>query len=553
VDDWFCSPLKIIAITRTEAGRAHAYLIEYLPHGSTEKRRTILSQALLLGRPEDALKLLRDIGVSVLCSHKKLLRDYLDREHLRFSTARPADFYHSVKVVGWYSPTTFVLPNEIIGKQAGVWFSGDEEEESYRRRGTFKQWQSTVAALCVGNPYLIVATSCGFVGPLLQWLNIPGTGFHFYGDSTTGKSTALMVPVSIWGAPRFLLSWRSTINGQEAQASKHSATFLALDESHQVDPKVLDAGVYMLANGVAKARMTREIISGEVRQWRVSLLSSGERSIESHLNTAQITHKAGQSVRIVDLPVRGKFGLFDALHEAANGREFADQLRDNAAKCYGHAGPAFISRLIAELPCLDLPGRLSKTVSAFSHDLNPQESRVAQVCALSALAGELAVEWNIVPWKKDDATRAAVKLFSHWRHVQPQSASSIEHAQILRQVSDFINRYGDSRFSNINWAAITDKYGKVINEEPLIRERCGYWEESDDEEGGRVYLFNSGGLHEASSGFDFERVLDALDEAGAFTEKGTGGQRARKRRDPTKQPIKLYHIDPAKLELPSSL
>jgi putative DNA primase/helicase len=79
-----------------------------------------------------------------------------------------------------------------------------------------------------------------------------------------------------------------------------------------------------------------------------------------------------------------------------------------------------------------------------------------------------------------------------------------------------------------------------------VRDRAGYWEEIG---ASRMFLFTAGGLREATTGFDFGRVLRALEEAGAFTtQKGVTGERARKRRTPDGREIKLYHIDPSKLD-----
>ena len=84
VDTWICSPLKVACIVRDSAGSEHGYLIEYLAHGESAFRRMVFPQALLLGRSEELLAPLRDAGVSVLYQHREHVRDYLDKQHLRF-------------------------------------------------------------------------------------------------------------------------------------------------------------------------------------------------------------------------------------------------------------------------------------------------------------------------------------------------------------------------------------------------------------------------------------------------------------------------------------
>jgi len=137
-----------------------------------------------------------------------------------------------------------------------------------------------------------------------------------------------------------------TVNGLEIQAASRSSTLITLDESHMIEAKALDASVYLLLNGVSKARMNKDASAREVARWRVCVLSSGERSIESHLGVAHIDHKVGQGIRIIDVPVTGKFGLFNQLHGSSNGSVFADKLRDAAAKDYGHAGPLFVTERV---------------------------------------------------------------------------------------------------------------------------------------------------------------------------------------------------------------
>ena len=123
---------------------------------------------------------------------------------------------------------------------------------STAKQGDLAQWQKEVAAPCSGNNYLLLALSCAFAGPLLEPLNIPGLGIHYFGDSTTGKSTALAAAASAWGSPKFMLSWRTTVNGLEIQAASRSSTVILLDESHMIEAKALDASVYLRSTGYPK-------------------------------------------------------------------------------------------------------------------------------------------------------------------------------------------------------------------------------------------------------------------------------------------------------------
>jgi putative DNA primase/helicase len=554
IDHWILSVVRVIAITRTDVGKEHGYLLEFISHGETALRREVMPQSLLVSRSDEFMMLLRSWGVSALHENGADIRHYLDSEHKRFSAEKPKDFWESVKVVGWHLPSTFVLPDRIIGDQdSGIWFQGSGEAAQYASAGTLEEWKNQVAVHAHSNPYLVFAISCGFSGPLLNLLNVTGVGFHFLGDSTSGKTTALLVSTSVWGPPKFMLSWRQTANRLEAQAASRSDTLLTIDESHLIDPRSLDAALYLISSGQAKGRCKRDASAAYTARWRIPVLSSGERALETHLSAGNLDPKAGQGVRICDIPIEGKHGAFEQLPSDLDPAAFADMLRQNAAKTYGTAGPAFVQRLIQEMPNLDLNGLLTQIVNGLDTEaLSAQGQRVWRSFALVGLAGQLATRFDVVPWKLDSAIGAVCDLFKIWLQAQPESSKPKEHAQALQRVLDFIERHGDSRFTNIDVRFRTTYENGVpvdvpTDEQPIARDRAGWWEDIEDR---RIYLFTIGGLHEAIGDLDFRRALRALDEAGAFVEKGTDGEKAKRRRTPNGGNPKLYWIDPEKLQQP---
>jgi putative DNA primase/helicase len=133
------------------------------------------------------------------------------------------------------------------------------------------------------------------------------------------------------------------------------------------------------------------------------------------------------------------------------------------------------------------------------------------------LAGELAIEWGILPWTANSALLAAVEIFNHWKATQPKSDKSKEHTQILNGVRDFIETRG-ADFSDVDWVPERDSYGRLMNPEPVIHERAGYWKDL----GKRVYFFNVAGLERASSGFGSRKAAEVLDDAGPLIQKDPG-------------------------------
>jgi putative DNA primase/helicase len=215
-------------------------------------------------------------------------------------------------------------------------------------------------------------------------------------------------------------------------------------------------------------------------------------------------------VRLLNVSVARTHGVFDDLHGHPDGRTMADRLRTTAGRHYGHAGPEFVRRLIEETRDL---GGLQAEIEALPAFLasDSQEGRAASGFAVFGLAGELAVEYGILPWPTGEALKAAAEMYRVWR--AGRGSGMTEDRQILQAVADFISRHGDSRFS---------AKGDTTT---IVRDRAGWWTDGID---GRVYLFTSGGLREATNGYDFARVLAALDAAGWIVARDDSG-RARSR------------------------
>ena len=109
-----------------------------------------------------------------------------------------------------------------------------------------------------------------------------------------------------------------------------------------------------------------------------------------------------------------------------------------------------------------------------------------------------------------------------------------ERRQILEQVSAFIERHGDGRFSAAD----------ATDDVPMVRDRAGWWRETA---AGRDYLFTAEAMREALTGFDFRRALDVLQGAGALEPPGSDGKRARFFRIGGRG-VKLYPIQADRLD-----
>jgi len=377
----------------------------------------------------------------------------------------------------------------------------------------------------------MLSVCVALTGPLLYHTQRSGGGFHIVGDSSTGKSSAILAGASVWGnAERFTRTWRATGNGLEGVASQRNDTVLALDEIGEADPREIGNVVYAMANGSGKARAGRTGAARAAKRWRVMLFSSGELGLSRLMVEGGKRARAGQEIRLLDISARRAHGAWDHLHGEAGGREFSDLIQRTSVTHYGHAGPVFIERLIVSGVQADLVRLLVGYCERFPAR-GGQEQRAAERFALVGLAGELAVSFGVLPVPPGSPIKAMLELFEIWR--AGRDAGPSESRKILRSIADFLARHGDTRFSNVK-----DPTG-------VARDRAGYWEEAPG--GGRIYLLNRPGLEEAGSGFDLDRIVQALDSVEAITKRDPGKNQAL-RRLPNGIRQRLYYIDPLRLE-----
>lgn len=521
VDKWISTPLRVLATTSNGEDAEYGRLLE-IRSPAGEWKKWAMPMSMLAGDGSEARGILLSEGLVFELDDRNAILRYIAAQN-------PTVRMRAATVTGW-NRDAFVLPHTVIGAD-DIWFQASGRTAPYATGGTFEGWKE-LAALATGNPLLMLGISAALAGPLLGPLNIDGAGLHLYGDSSTGKTTVETAAVSAWGGPQFKRTWRATANGLEGAGTLHSHTLLALDELGEIDPRSLYEAAYALVNGTGKTRANRYGEAKAPARWRVLLLSTGELTIAARMSAGGFEAKAGQELRILDIPVQGRYGAFDDLHGRESGSALSDEIRNKSAQHYGHAGPLFVKALIG---ALSERLALSDELHSVSERLNAtegQERRAARTFALCGLAGELASRWKVVPWKAVEATEAAAHAFEIWRKRRGTVGGSSEHSAILRAISDFIDRHADSRFSNLDGSA------------DIIRDRAGYWKTDGTR---RLYLFTSSGLREATKGFDLLRATAALQKAGALAATDIG-KRSKKTRDPTGRSVSLYYINPEALD-----
>lgn len=444
---WVCAPLRVTARTRDADSRGWGYLCEFTDPAGVAKRVAVPAGALA----GDAIELRRLLLEEGLAVAQTRARQWLS---LFLATRRPDGFALQVESCGWHGEN-FVLPGRTFGPQAEpIVFQSEDRRDPYRSVGTLDAWRAEVAARCVGNSLLIFAACVAFAGPALDLTGDRSGGFHFFGPSSKGKSTAALIPASVYGRPEvggFVESWRATANGVEAVAARYSGAVLVLDEIREAEPKEIAGTVLMLGNETGKSRQRA---GGGLRArltWRLLFLSTGESGIEAHAARAGATVDAGALVRLVELPAvqSEEFGAFETLHGATDPASFAETLRAATLRQYGTAGVAWLEWLTAHRT--EAASALAENIAELLRDWlrdgdSGQTRRVARRFAQVAAAGELAGRAGLTGWAPGECERAARRQFERWL-ASRGTRGDAEELAALRHVAAQLAERGASNFS----------------------------------------------------------------------------------------------------------
>ena len=507
---WVCSPLEVTALTRDANSADWGFLLEFSdPSGNP--RQWAAPAKMLAGDGAEFRGVLLSLGlrISTASRARSLLATYVQ-------TRQPQALARCVERVGWHPGGVYVLPGEALGETAErmVFQSEAGLDNALRQRGTLAQWRSHVAELAVSNARLVFAISAAFAGMVLRHSGEGGGGFHFLGTSSSGKTTVLRLAASVYGAAEYVQTWRATANALEGTAAAHCDRTLILDEIGQIDAREIGEASYTLGNGWGKARASRTGHPRPRLQWLLLVLSAGELGIAQHMQSVGKTARAGQELRLVDLPADAGagMGVFEVLHGHTNPQALAQHLARASGAYYGTAGRAFLERLVSRADTLR--EHLRPAIERHIADWVPEAAsgqvhRVARRFAVVAAAGELATDAGCTGWPAGESERASRRCFEDWLAARGGLGNS-EDRQMLRQVRRFLELHGEGRFTD--WSRADDDHA------PRTLSRAGFRKAAKDAAGDVVswtyYILPEVFRAEVAQGFDVKAVLRVLRDKG---------------------------------------
>lgn len=520
-----CSELQVVSSVRGFSGTNWGMQLHFKDREGNP-HEWVMPAELMAGEGSDIQRELLNRGLRLNTGRtvRMKLVEFLNH-------SEPEKLARCVERVGWHG-RQFVLPNgEIIGPDSGeslLLMERFKIETAFKARGTLKEWQEHVAKPCTGNSRLLFAVSAAFASALLEPLSMESGGFNFRGDSSQGKTALLDVAGSVWGGGLmngYKRTWRNTSNALESVAQAHCDALLCLDEMGQVDAKEAGKVSYMLANGSGKGRSRAEGGLREQPEWRVLFLSTGELGLGEHMLSQGMRIKAGQEVRLVDIPGDAGQGLgcWEQLTEGMTPAGFTQRLKSVSFQYYGTPIRRFLESLHEEEHQRFLREECKEVFTQLEPKHLPRNAsgqvlRVFQRFVVVGHAGELAVRMGILPFEPGACIDAAMRCYDDWLAERGTSGSR-EVDEGLRKVRLFLETNQDARFT---------PYGIDDLEERPTYQRAGY----THEEYGETYFLIQGEVfrQEMLKGFDAPLIARSLRDL-KLLKAGDGKNLARKTSD----------------------
>ena len=327
---------------------------------------------------------------------------------------------------GWHTTPhglAFVCGQEIIGDPGAMFQPSASAEQATAKtsnRSNLATWQTEIAERATASLVWEFGLCAAFAPAIMELLDFSDDGgFHFYGGTSKGKSIALEVAASVWGAPRatvgipsYISKWNTTTQSLESAAEGHNCLPLCIDELGEASGAAVHQNLYTLSDGIGRARLKKTGSAQRRRMWRTIWLSSGEVSIEEKIQSAKKRLFGGQAIRCADIWIEDP-AIFRHLPDEAA------ELKAREDHAFGVAGPAFIRALVEDLrdnpDCrADLQAEfLNYSEELIGDDPDSRRHRTARRFALVRLAGQWASDYGILP-ESVNPTRAVNAVFRAW-------------------------------------------------------------------------------------------------------------------------------------------
>lgn len=383
------------------------------------------------------------------------------------SVVEPRNIFRTCEHAGW-NGDDFALPNgEVITKSDGIETHCVFPLDARYGVAGSKEEADRVLKKVEDDPHIMTAIGVAMGAPLLKDIHVTEPGvYHFFGDSTIGKTTTLCIAASMfgWGEEAkkggIVELWYTTAYAAEQNVSRLKDHAVFFDESALVDSaEDFQTLSYSLANGSSKAAGQGYNGLREVRHFRSPMLSTGEYSGEHIIKNGGLEHTGGSALRLLDVPFRG--------FQVEDPRTLANEVRECSKTNYGHHFRALVKILVKDRDgCVERIRELMK--DALVSERQAQLARVHQRLSLVAAVLEFSIERGIFPtWTVGKGKAAVQAYFNAWKEERGSEESY--------EVNKALTTFSETMFSQKHRIHFMNASGEAPRERLAAFLKGEYW------------------------------------------------------------------------------
>jgi len=464
------SQIKITAISREPiSGGALTYHLQFVDFEGTVRTLYVKAKSLIIRLP-DVIADLADLGFTIY--------NQKDFHHLLKIMKNDLSIPHqeTISKLGWNdSSLIFTLPYDILKKSSNsttYYFNNQTNYSAISPCKSLEDYNLNVIPLIKKDNLFTFSLLTG-LSTISQGLSdVENGGVHLYGDSSSGKTTALQVFASALGsgsdpsvnpAKSSIGRFNATSNGIEGRCTAHSGIGLAIDELGSLSAPNVGSIIYDFAGGQGKTVMNRnrELVPPET--WDLIFESTGEESIEDKIlgNGEQL--KTGMRVRVADIPISEIDRYGGRVMNSDESRTLVENVKIMCGKYYGTLGPAFIQYIIDSYNDLEEAkaaiGELITQEKLFLETSIPKKSnevmRVVTRFALILATGKLLVKSQLVDLTNNEVEYAVQTALAAWvkgtnsLNIEDRGLNNIRQYLInnMHKIADIDNIQNDSGYT----------------------------------------------------------------------------------------------------------
>ena len=267
-----------------------------------------------------------------------VMRDnmYILSKHFRNEEElAPRENIHKKLGFGMYNEKLIYKHHKCVGIDSTY-----EGEKEIKPKGNRETYVKMIEEDVIGHPPLELIVSISLSSVLLGYigeeLSLDTQIVHLYGNSTTGKSTALKLAISLFGYPDvkkngLFSTYNATENALIKQLEGIKGVPFAFDEISMSKINNFSQMIYKIANGVEKSRLNSKSEQIKKEPWLTTIMSNGEKSL-----VGSADKNAGIHVRVLE---------FESVMWTKSS-EHSEKINSIILDNYGHLGFEFAQYLM---------------------------------------------------------------------------------------------------------------------------------------------------------------------------------------------------------------